>query len=97
MHTCIVKFRSQVAQTSVASTLPPPDVITTQVVSKQTIPLWLIIVIVVVAVLLGVLIVGVVWMMCFRNKKAEAPGAHPNAAYREQNAGADEPSVAVHP
>ena len=93
---CIVKFISQVAQTSVASTLPPPDVITTQVASKQSTQLLHIILIVVAAVLLVVLIVGLVWMMCCHIKKAKAPGAHQNAAYRQQNVGADEPSVAVH-
>lgn len=92
MHTCIVKFKSQVVQTSVESTLPPTGVITTQATSKS-LPLWLIIVIVVVAVLLVVLIVGVVWMVCFR-KKEGAPGEH-HAAYRAQNASADEPAAAI--
>jgi hypothetical protein len=81
------KFISQVVSTSVASTLPPPDVITSQAKPKSSIPLWLIIVIVVVVVLLVVVIVGAVWMLCLRKKKSEAPGAH--AAYRPQNAAAE--------
>ena len=66
----------------------------TAVVSKATFPLWLIIVISVVAALLLLLIIVAFVMVCLRLKKAQPPGAHPNAAYRAQHS-ADEPAAAL--